>query len=70
MLEDKGLILLTNPRPITYQAISPNIALEILVERTHAAKNDAVEQFQELENDDLQRNSSQPLWFIFGDPSF
>jgi sugar-specific transcriptional regulator TrmB len=48
MLEDKGLIILTNPRPVTYQAISPNIALEILVEE----------------------KSSQPLWFIFGDPSF
>ena len=34
MLEDKGLIILTNPRPVTYQAISPNIALEMLVERT------------------------------------
>ena len=70
MLEDKGLIILTNPRPVTYQAISPNIALEILVERTYAAKNDAVKQFHDLENNDHAEKSSQPLWFIFGDPSF
>lgn len=70
MLEDKGLIILTNPRPVTYQAISPNIALEILVERTYAAKNDAVKQFHDLENNDLAENSSQPLWFIFDYPSF
>ena len=50
MLKDKGLIILTNPRPITYQAISPNIALEMLVERTYAAKNDAVKQFCDLDN--------------------
>lgn len=70
MLEDKGLIILTNPRPVTYQAISPNIALEMLVERTYESKNDAVRQFHELENNDLPGNYSQPLWFIFGDPSF
>ena len=70
MLEDKGLIILTNPRPVTYQAITPNIALGMLVERIHTAKNDAVRQFHELENNDLSENSSHPLWFIFGDPSF
>ncbi|MGA2676496.1 MAG: helix-turn-helix domain-containing protein [Methanobacterium sp.] len=70
MLKDKGLIILTNPRPITYQAISPNIALEMLVERTYAAKNDAVKQFHDLENNDLVDKSTQPLWFIYGDPSF
>jgi len=70
MLEENGLIVLTSPRPVTYQAISPNIALEMLVDRHNNAKNDAVKQFRDLDNQDIAGKSSTPLWFIFGNPSF
>lgn len=70
MLEESGLIVLTSPRPVTYQAIAPSIALEMLVDRHNAAKKEAIKQFRDLENQDTAVKSSAPLWFIFGDKSF
>ena len=69
-LEENDLIVLTSPRPATYQAVSPNIALEMLVEQHNAAKNDAVRQFQDLESNNIISKSSAPLWFIFGGQNF
>ena len=70
VLEDSGLIVLTCPRPVTYQAIAPNIALEVLVDRHNSAKNEAIKQFKELENRNAPGKTPDPLWFIFGNKSF
>ena len=42
MLEKNGLIILTSPRPATYQAIEPKIALEIIIKRYMDAKKEAL----------------------------
>ena len=38
-LEEKGLIVQTSPRPVIYQAVAPNIALEMITEKYENAKN-------------------------------
>lgn len=70
MLEESGLIVLTSPRPVTYQAIAPAVALEMIANRHNAAKDDAVRQFRELESRDIAGKTSDPIWFIFGNKSF
>ena len=37
-LEEKGLIVQTSPRPVIYQAIAPNIALEMITDKYETRK--------------------------------
>ena len=41
-LEGRGLIMLTNQKPSTYQALPPEIALDLIMTLHHSHKNMAV----------------------------
>ena len=70
MLEETGLIVLTSPRPATYQAIEPRVALELIIKKHQDAKKEALREFQILKKQEIITESSSPLWFIFGAKSF
>lgn len=69
-LEEYGLIVLTNPRPATYQAIEPEIALELIMKRYNDAKKEVLIQMQDFKNQEITTKPSSPMWFIFGAKSF
>lgn len=69
-LEEYGLIVLTSPRPATYQAIEPEIALELIMKRYRDAKKEALIQLQDFKNQEISTKPSSPMWFIFGAKSF
>ena len=54
-LEEKGLINLINGKPITYQAVSPDIGLEILFDTHVKAKDHAKKLFATLDKNREQR---------------
>ena len=68
-LEEKGLIVQTSPRPVIYQAVAPNIALEMITNKYGNAKNEAIKQFKAAENQELIDKQTPPLFYIFGDKS-
>jgi HTH-type transcriptional regulator, sugar sensing transcriptional regulator len=70
MLEEQGLIVQTSPRPAMYQAIAPHIALEVLMKKHEAAKNEVLEQFRALESRELIDKPVPPLCYLFGNKSF
>lgn len=70
MLEETGIIIQTSPRPATYQAITPPVALQLLMKKHEKAKNEALKQLKILEEREIIKKSSSPLWFIFGVKSF
>jgi HTH-type transcriptional regulator, sugar sensing transcriptional regulator len=69
-LEETGLIVLTSPRPATYQAIEPRVALELIIKKHQNAKKEALREFQTLKKQEIITEHSSPLWFIFGAKSF
>jgi len=69
-LEESGLIVLTSPRPATYQAIEPRVALELIIKKHEDAKKEALKEFQILKEQEIITEASSPLWFIFGAKSF
>jgi sugar-specific transcriptional regulator TrmB len=69
-LEESGLIVLTSPRPATYQAIEPRVALELIIKKNQDAKKEALKEFQILKEQEIIPEASSPLWFIFGAKSF
>jgi len=69
-LEESGLIVLTSPRPATYQAIEPRVALELIIKKHEDAKKEALKEFQILKEQEMITEASSPLWFIFGAKSF
>ncbi|HEY3274927.1 MAG TPA: helix-turn-helix domain-containing protein [Methanocella sp.] len=70
MLEEQGLIVQTSPRPAMYQAIAPPIALEVLMKKHEAAKNEVLEQFRVLESREIIDKPAPPLCYLFGNKSF
>ena len=68
-LEDKGLIVLVNSKPITYQAVPPKIGLEILIDTYVKAKEDAKDRFAALDTSQVKAQSSDSLWFVFNKKS-
>jgi sugar-specific transcriptional regulator TrmB len=69
MLEEQGLIVQTSPRPAMYQAIAPHIAMEVLMKKHEAAKNEVLEQFRALESRELIDKPAAPLCYLFGNKS-
>lgn len=70
MLEEQGLIVQTSPRPAMYQAIAPHIAMEVLMKKHEAAKNEVLDQFRALEGQEMIDKPAAPLCYIFGSKSF
>lgn len=68
-LQEQGLIALTCPRPVTYLAVEPRIALEMLLKTYDEARTEALNQFRLLESRSLPRPVEEPMWSVFGSKS-
>jgi sugar-specific transcriptional regulator TrmB len=64
-LEDKGLIVRVNATPITYQAVPPDIGLEILIDTHVKAKEEAKDRLSTLDKGQALGKTSQSLWCVF-----
>ena len=64
-LEEKGLINLINGKPITYQAVAPDIGLEILFDTHVKAKDHAKKLFATLDKTVNNEGLSDSLWYVF-----
>jgi len=69
-LQEQGLIALTCPRPVTYLAVEPRIALEMLIKTYDDARAEAMNQFRLLESRSIPGPEEEPVWSIFGSKSF
>ena len=69
-LQELGLITMTCPRPVTYLAVEPRIALEMLMKAHEDAKTEAASQFRLLESRAVPGRTEEPLWSVFGSKSF
>jgi sugar-specific transcriptional regulator TrmB len=65
-LEEMGLINAISERPIVYQAVAPEIGLEILIDTHLKAKNEATKLFSTLPRN-IGEVSVDNMWFIFSD---
>jgi|SRR5271157_1543009 len=62
-LEDRGMIMLMNRKPATYQALPPDIALNVLMTTHQYHKEKALQFIQNLENEFFQDNPPAHLWY-------
>lgn len=69
-LEDHGFIVLTNDKPTTYQAIPPEIVLDMLMNIHLRAKDEALILLKKLEKEKFADDAPPNLWYIFGPKSF
>jgi sugar-specific transcriptional regulator TrmB len=65
-LEERGLVVETNNKPLIYQAIPPEIAVRLLADVYTKAADEAVKGLQALERSDVKSKSSSALWSIYG----
>jgi sugar-specific transcriptional regulator TrmB len=68
-LEDKGLIVLVNAKPMIYQAVPEDVGLEILVDAYVKAKEEAKDRLSVLNKSGMTfpgtARSPDSLWFVF-----
>lgn len=64
-LEEKGLINLINGKPITYQAVIPDIGLEILFDTHVKAKEQAKKLFNTLHKNVDVEGLPESFWYVF-----
>lgn len=68
-LEDKGLIVLVNAKPMIYQAVPEDVGLEILVDVYVKAKEEAKDRLSVLNKSGMTfpgtARSPDSLWFVF-----
>jgi HTH-type transcriptional regulator, sugar sensing transcriptional regulator len=69
-LQEQGLITMTCPRPVTYLAVEPQIALQMLMKAHEDAKSEAMDQFRLLKSNTVPKRTEEPLWSIYGSKSF
>ncbi len=69
-LEEKGFIILINPRPTTYQSIPPEIALGAWTEKWMKAKDDAIASIHAMEKRKNVEKAHPIPWFLFGTKHF
>jgi HTH-type transcriptional regulator, sugar sensing transcriptional regulator len=65
-LEELGLINAVSERPIVYQAVAPEMGLEMLIDAHLKAKKDAAKLFSVLSRN-IRELHDENLWFIFTD---
>ena len=73
LLKEKGLVVLINTRPMTYQATPPDIGLDMLLQNhlnsKEKAKNKAKNIFSTLDRENFIEKSPETLWHVFGEKS-
>lgn len=69
-LENKGFIILTNPRPATYQAIPPEVALDMRINAQIKAKDVAIDSIAKLKDEKGIETQHSNLWYVFGQKHF
>jgi sugar-specific transcriptional regulator TrmB len=63
-LEEKGLIVAVSERPIVYQAVAPEIGLEMLIDTHMKARKEAARLFATLPRN-LREIGDENVWFVF-----
>jgi len=66
-LAGKGLAVKQNSKPARYRAISPEMAVSILMQEHQQASELALTLLKKLEQEKVQRDEEEPLWTIYGD---
>jgi sugar-specific transcriptional regulator TrmB len=66
-LESKGLVLVANSKPAMYDAVSPEIAIKILMGQHETAAVDSLEGLKELEKDKVKDRQKDSLWTTYGE---
>lgn len=69
LLEEKGLVSLINTRPLTYQALPPEIGLEVLLKTHIDAKDKAKKIFSIMDKEKFVPKTSEALWNVFNGES-
>ncbi len=69
LLEEKGLVSLINTRPMAYQALPPDIGLEVLLKTHIDAKEKAKKIFSIMDKEKFVPKSSEALWTVFNGES-
>lgn len=64
-LENKGFIVLINERPLVYQAIPPEIGLELLMDTHIKAKEDAKRLLSTLGRIHVEDRPQETVWCVF-----
>jgi HTH-type transcriptional regulator, sugar sensing transcriptional regulator len=67
ILESKGLVLIANTKPAMYEAVSPEMAIKILMDQHEAAAMDSLEGLKELEQDRAIERQKDSLWTTYGE---
>ncbi len=66
-LADRGLAVKQKSKPARYRAISPEIAISILMKDHENASERALPALKELEAEKVRTDREEPLWTIYGD---
>ena len=66
-LEEIGLTVRLNAKPVRYGAVSPEIALKILMDAHEDAAVVALQHLQALEKKKVETAASDTLWAVYGD---
>ncbi len=69
LLEEKGLVSLINTRPMAYQALPPEIGLEVLLKTHIDAKEKAKKIFSIMDKEKFVPRTSETLWNVFNGES-
>ena len=69
MLEERGLVVLINTRPMAYQVTPPDIGLEMLLKTHLDAKKEAEKLFSTMDKENFVDKTSEVLLHVFGEKS-
>ena len=65
-LEDRGLVVIANTKPATYKAVSPDMAVKLLMDVHEKAAVESLMGLRELEKEKVQPDETDNLWSIYG----
>jgi sugar-specific transcriptional regulator TrmB len=66
-LEEMGLVVKRTSKPAMYSAISPEMAIEILMDNHRKAADQALAELKSLEKEKVRTDKEDALWTIYGD---
>ncbi|MDD1709416.1 MAG: hypothetical protein LUQ37_00735 [Methanoregulaceae archaeon] len=66
-LDSRGLAVKQYSKPLRYRAVSPEMALSILMRDHEKASEEALLELKKLERKQIRTDFEEPLWTIYGD---